>query len=899
MANLQSNKEQNVVHSKRLIEDSLPLKILSEFATKERPANRKTLSALHQWWARRPLTLSRAIILSCILPAPLTENDRVEYHNLIKEVCSLEIGSPFNHNHFLKLLQKIDMIKGNHTLRLLDPFGGGGSIPFEGLRLGLDIYTGDLNPVSYLIRKAALELIPKFSHYSSSKISVEEKLSNPNVLAKKIFLVDTIKYWATYIKDQAYDRLSEYYERETITYFFLKTCICKSCNREIPLQSISWVSPKKKLGIFIKPNMKTGTFQAIIAHTEKKPPTLRDRTGLFCIFCQKKTMTTKDIRLQALERGLGTVALCKLIKDGDKSKKDRMYVPMSKEDIYRAQEAIIQPLNEYLYNDPQFIPIEPSPPKEALGNSVVLYGYQSFASFFSPRQQLTLGIFAKLIRELYPKLHEQNYSYDLVRVIMLVLAFVLDRFVMFNNLFTFWYQQGELIKSGMTVGQYRISWEYIEPNPFTGGSGSWDSCLKTTLDGVINCMLPYSPTYHDRIGSATKLPYNENFFDLIITDPPYYDYIGYADASDFFYVWLKRTIGQIFPEAFVTELTPKTDELILSNKPENSKDKLDNGLDRTWKECYRVLKSNGIIVIQFTNRSIEAWEQLFETLHNAGFYLVATWPILSESPSKLSAHRADVKTTLNIICRKRDLINNHLKGDYNSVKIELNTKISQRCQDFWIRDLLGSDFFIAALGTAIEVFSRYEKILQDNIVEISLKQFFLLAREDVINFVIDHFLGSSKYSIDKITHFYIIWRSIYLASSINIDDLSKLLKNLTISIDQLQKERRISIIKERVKVLDLWERSSVLLYSDPKSWSTKLPLIDQLHIACLLYEKGSTEQLDLFLTVINAKVFSHPIWTLLKVLIEILHPIQVSRPSRRFSEFEIYRRLMGIKQKYK
>ena len=169
----------------------------------------------------------------------------------------------------------------------------------------------------------------------------------------------------------------------------------------------------------------------------------------------------------------------------------------------------------------------------------------------------------------------------------------------------------------------------------------------------------------------------------------------------------------------------------------------------------------------------------------------------------------------------------------------------------------------------------------------------------MINFVIDHFLGSSKYSIDKITHFYIIWRSIYLASSINIDDLSKLLKNLTISIDQLQKERRISIIKERVKVLDLWERSSVLLYSDPKSWSTKLPLIDQLHIELLLYEKGSTEKLDLFLTVINAKVFSHPIWTLLKVLIEILHPIQVSRPSRRFSEFEIYRRLMGIKQNYK
>ncbi|HKZ39514.1 MAG TPA: hypothetical protein VJ044_01050, partial [Candidatus Hodarchaeales archaeon] len=299
-------------------------------------------------------------------------------------------------------------------------------------------------------------------------------------------------------------------------------------------------------------------------------------------------------------------------------------------------------LKDKLTNNPDFIPTEPAPTGEALGNSVALYGFNTFDKFFSDRQKLTLGIFAEKIRELHSELVDLDYDKDHAKTIVLLLGFVLDRFAMLNNQFNFWYQKGELIKTGLTVGQFRISWEFIEPNPFNNGSGSWTSCLSTVTAGIsVAGALPLNGSiYQDRIGSATNLPYKDATFDIIATDPPYYDYIPYADVSDFFFVWLKRTVGKLFPEVFQHDLTPKEGELIYSSKPETTRSKLEEGLAETWKECHRVLKDEGLLVVQFANRSVNAWKQIAETLMGAGFDPVVLWPILSESPSKLSAHRA-------------------------------------------------------------------------------------------------------------------------------------------------------------------------------------------------------------------------------------------------------------------
>lgn len=874
---------------RRLIEDSLPLKILGEYAQREKPAISKTISGLHLWWARRPLTLSRAIIASSLLKAPNHSRERKELHELIKKSCSLDAGqnvrsytrngrpiSYFSQTpELLELNKKIAEHANVEEYKFLDQFAGGGSLPFEALRLKLNVLSSDLNPVSYLIRELGLRLIPKYGLTKRvNPINNEEELVLNN-------LVNLVEKWGETIIDRAYEELKGFYEDDSLIYLWTKTCHCKTCGNEIPLYSFKYVEKgRKNIGIFLEVNEEEKTFRFKIREVDAEhPPTalLRDRRGVTCPFCKARTTTLDDVKEEGRNKTLGYKPICKISLDKDRNRKFTEMTIMDSEREKRTDRILKQKMNEV--RRMSFIPNEPAPEtgsgaKRGFSNS--LYGYITYNTFFSSRQALFLGTLAEKIRECFDEIVEETKDEELSILIILLLSFSFDRVSMYNSILSTWHPGRKVIAPVFSSPTLKMTWDFAESNPFTPGSGSWESSIKTTVRAINNCIFILDSDFENSISSATNLQIEDERIDLIVTDPPYFDYIGYADLSDFFYVWLKRMVNNHFPKVFKTILTPKKDELILNRRDTEAEKLLEGKLLKAWKEASRVLKSNGLMVVMFTHKSTTAWEQLFQTLHKAGFYATATWPVLSELPTKLLQNRANVNTTLNVVCRKH-LTNKQTTGTFKSVKSELTQKIREKCIDFWNLDMYGSDFFVASIGPAMEVFAKYNKVIRTNGTEITIGELIDFTREIVSDVVLEKLLAETAATLDHRSRIYVLWRWAYLSAITSADELLTFLKGVGGEREELERENRIQIDKSNIWFLGPLERENDLLWKNSDNWEVNLPLIDQLHIACILREKGSFQDYQDYLKHINVQTrLNHPFWTLTRSLVEILQPLQSS-----------------------
>ncbi len=213
-------------------------------------------------------------------------------------------------------------------------------------------------------------------------------------------------------------------------------------------------------------------------------------------------------------------------------------------------------------------------------------------------------------------------------------------------------------------------------------------------------------------GSATELPYPDNFFDAVLTDPPYYDNVNYSALSDFFYVWLKRTVGDLYPELFATPLTPKSEEIVQDPNRQNGRESarafFEQRLTQAFRKIHRVLKPGGIAVIVFAHKTTEAWETVINALLEAGLYMTASWPIHSEMRARLNAQEtASLASSIYMVCRKRTT---EEIGDYTRVRREIEARVRERLAQFWEEGIRGADFFMSAIGPAVEVFGRYARV---------------------------------------------------------------------------------------------------------------------------------------------------------------------------------------------
>lgn len=374
--------------------------------------------------------------------------------------------------------------------------------------------------------------------------------------------------------------------------------------------------------------------------------------------------------------------------------------------------------------------------------------------------------------------------------------------------------------------------------------------------------------------TATSLPYPDNYFDAVITDPPYYDNVNYAELSDFFYVWLKRAIGDLYPDFFSTPLVPKSEEIVSNpvrhGGSKKAKQFFENMITKAFKEIYRVLKPEGIACIVFAHKSTDAWETIIKALLNSGLYLTASWPIHTEMRARLTAKEtASLASSIYMVCRKRT---ENKTAYFSEIKPQIEARIKEKLNQFWNEGISGSDFFISAIGPAVEIFGQYSRVEKLSGEEVSVKELLDYIRKVVSEFALERILKHTELGgVDNETRFYLLWRWTYNSAKVHFDDARKLALASGIELTEywykgsfIRKEKEFIYVlgpKEREKdeefikqFEEVHKDDSQTLFPDmfssikavkPKS------MIDVLHYSVLLWEKGRKKELKELLLKTN------------------------------------------------
>jgi len=392
-------------------------------------------------------------------------------------------------------------------------------------------------------------------------------------------------------------------------------------------------------------------------------------------------------------------------------------------------------------------------------------------------------------------------------------------------------------------------WDYSELNPLSEAVGSWKSMLFRRILLSISHLFqipPIEETDENKIqkiiqSSATSLPYPDNYFDAVITDPPYYINVPYADLSDFFYVWLKRIIGDLYPDLFATPLTPKTEEIVQMQHWDpiryKKKDKFwfESMITKAFQEIYRVLRPESIACIVFAHKSTEAWETIISSLLKSGLILTASWPIHTEMKERLRAREsAALASSVYMVCRKRT------KGEvayFNEIKKKIEQRVKEKLEQFWEQGISGADFFVSAIGPAVEVFGQYSRVEKLSGEEVSVKELLEYVRKVVSEFALKRVLKRADLGgVDAQTRFYLLWRWTFGNAKVHFDDAIKLSRSLGVELTELwDKGGLVRKEKEFVRVLNPKDRAQDQAFLKKTKFTS---MIDVLHYVLILWEKG-------------------------------------------------------------
>jgi adenine-specific DNA methylase len=560
-----------------------------------------------------------------------------------------------------------------------------------------------------------------------------------------------------------------------------------------------------------------------------------------CLCCGSTVEANTTRRLfQEGKSGQRMVAVV-LHKPGTSGKRYRIATEEDMEIFYQAEEYLKEKREKLMLEwgmDP--VPDEPLP----IGGRdrfdtcrLPLYGKLIWGDLFNSRQKLALITFAEKVRAVYQKMLEEGQEAEYAKAVVSYLAFGLDRLAVHLNSLVRWRSDAVSFERSFDRQALPMVWDYGEVNPFSDSRGCWN--LEPILE-VIENISNNSPPATITQSSASSLPYPDGFFDAVFTDPPYYDNVPYADLSDFFYVWLKRTVGDLYPELFATPLTPKSEEIVADAIRQDGKNKakafFEVKLSQAFGEIQRILKPNGIAVIVYAHKSTEGWETLINSLLDSGLIMTGAWPLHTEMTARMNARdTASLASSIYIVARK---IERQPTGFYNDVKEGLRRHLNRKLERLWEEGVGGADFFIAAIGSAIEVFGKYNKVMdyEGNVIRADrlLEDVRKIATDYAVHQILHNgFAGE----ISDLTRFYVLYRWNYGEARVHFDDARKLAQSCSIDLTEEWGSRGfIRKEKEYIRILGPQDRK----VADIKDRSE---LMDVLHAALLLWEKSRRDDM--------------------------------------------------------
>ena len=735
----------------RLIERWLPIAALGEESVRER----RSMTALpptyylHVWWARRPLVASRAAVLASLLPAdadrdkflhalgihgdPVASRRRIDIAKRNDEYLG---PNPYGYKRAFTYApdagdKKWFQRAAGHsldTLSILDPTAGGGSIPFEAERLGLTAIANDLNPVAALILKATVEwpaqhgpaLLEEFGKLASEFVRRAEP-----------------KYEGVFPAEPEGVRIEGY--------LWARTVVCPYCGGVVPL-SPNWRLAPDGRGVRLQPGLGKGSrvcaFAIVDSVGEQSAGTTARGAGLCPWSDCGRVIDGEEIKRQAQAGEMGEQLYAvvykrrvpRRLKSGKRGKDKwvRGYRAPRPEDDNGAAvgERLAEKLPEWEAFD--IVPGE-SFPETSNDDRPIQYGMPLWRDLFSPRQLLCHGTGVEVFREMLDEDREAGQLDEIRRAAYGYLALSLDKTISYNNLMCRWHTNREVMAGAFDRHDYAFVWSYAEMAPLVAGIG-YDWAIEQTakcIGELVDLARPESGKkgLFDSGEEAAPPPVAvtckpgdsldhiaDASIDAVVMDPPYYDNVMYAELSDFFYVWLKRTAGRVFPELFRRRLTDKENEAVANPARFRGSKGAKALAGREYRErmaaifaeCRRALKPGGVMTLMFTHKASGAWDALTTGLIEAGFVITASWPLNTEAEGSLHIKdKAAANSTVFLVCRPRAAQAAAAGNRYwEDVEPLVRRAVRGRMEEFQQAGIAGVDLYLASFGPALEEFSR-------------------------------------------------------------------------------------------------------------------------------------------------------------------------------------------------
>ena len=746
-------------YRKKLIEVNIPLQAINIESAKDASLTHGHPSTLHRYWARRPLAACRAVIFASMVDDPSECKDefptepeqnaeRTRLHNLIKRLviwknsndenllaeARYEIAVAVARNNGADLATFRQQFKNDpdavlkylrdHCPPVYDPFCGGGSIPLEAQRLGLRARASDLNPLPVLLNKAMIELPPKFHN---------QKPVNPDADPMGMFtgtgrkqtrvpwrgtagLADDIRYYGKWMREEAYKHIGHLYpdvqlpdgtSATVVAWLWARTvpCINPACGLQMPLIKTFQLSKKKGNEHWIKPvvDRETNTISWVVQTDNAGVPKAGtvNKNGTSCIACGS-AVKLPYVREQAKAGKMGKI-MTAVVAEGNRRK---LFLTPKNEDIKVAQsiESSWRPKGKL--------------PNQALGFRVQGYGITQWHQLFSKRQLTALRLFGDALGQTHKQMMQDGASSDYVSAICTYLSLAIGRLAESGCSFAWWQDTDEVVRTIFTRQVINMSWSSSETNPFSNATQNWMSQVEWIAKVIEN--LTTSANAGEVYQADAVATLHATHGPVIVTDPPYYDNIGYADLSDFFYIWLRPMLRDTYPELFGGMMTPKEEEIVAAPRFEDAtrhfEELLSKALLRLCQYCSEKFPSSIFYAYkqqkeEQDGKTSTGWETMLTAVVNAGFQIVATWPLRTEQTAGLFTRKNALASSILLVCRPRPkdapLITR--TQFLRELKKEMPPALDRLTRISNIRPV---DLAQAAIGPGMEVYSRYSKVMR-------------------------------------------------------------------------------------------------------------------------------------------------------------------------------------------
>jgi putative DNA methylase len=779
------------VQRRKLIEVALPLEAINAESAREKSIRHGHPSTLHLWWARRPLAAARAVLFAQLVDDPSarpeefpSEEDqaveRKRLHRLMEELVKWENST----NEEVLAAARAEILKstGGAPPPILDPFCGGGTIPLEAQRLGLEAHASDLNPVAVLITKALIEIPPKFRDWKPVFPGLADSEYRP--WAGAAGLAADVRAYGQWMRDEAEKRIGHLYPKATlpdgtranvIAWIWARTVTCPNpgCGIEMPLTGKWWLGKKKGKEAYVVPTVVDDPaarggrrVKFGIGHDPAKAPTpetdgtMSGRRGAVCVACGSSA-NIDYIKGEGMAGRLGA-DLMAVVAEG---KRTRIYLePTTEHEKAASVDRPVDVPDQEMATNPRWF----SPPS---------FGLATFSDLFTNRQLVALTTFSELVTEARERVYKDALTAGIpdgerldaggtgastyADAVATFLGMAVSRYANFMNALCQWRPDAGKEQVGHLFARQAIPmvWDYAESHPWSNAAGSWDQNLLF----IPKALERISPASSGTVSSSNASTRSYGGM-LVATDPPYYDNIGYSDLSDFFYVWLRRCLRDVHPYTLSTVLVPKADELVANPYRHGGRDDASRFFEDGFARVFRLAREAAIqdypTTVFYAFKQVEktkegevstGWETLLEGMVRSGWAITGTWPMRSELSNRMLAKDTNALAS-SIVLALRPRPDGAPQIDRRGFIARLKSELPAKLKELQQGKIAPVDLPQAAIGPGMAMFTRYSGVIESDGSKMRVRS--ALER---INEVLDEVLAEQEGDFVADTRFAIAW----------------------------------------------------------------------------------------------------------------------------------------------